>query len=113
MTAALPGALADIAAVAGHQAAMSVALTFGGRELYIPTPGWLAANPEYAHPLKRHLDADAFAMLTARLGGSAVYIPIAARACAVHLAARGQAAADIAARLHISTITVRRYTRRN
>jgi len=111
VTAALPGALADIAAVAGHQAAVSVALALGGQELYIPTPAWLSLHPEYAHPLKPHVDAGAFAALTEHLGGSAVYIPIATRACAVHLAALGHATADIAARLRISTSVARRYIR--
>ena len=108
----LPGVLAHIEDVAGHAATLAVALAHGGQEIYIPTPAWLATHPGYYHPLAPHLDAATFAALADRLGGTSVYIPLAARACAIHLAERGQSVAQIAARLHISTITARRYVRR-
>lgn len=111
MTVALPGALADIEAVAGRGAALAVSLGLGGQELYIPTPAWLAAHPDHDHPLRTYLGGKSLAELAERLGGGKVYVPLAARACAVHLAEMGISVSDIASRLHLATGTVRRYVR--
>lgn len=110
MTEALPGVLADIAAVAGREAALSVALAFGGQTFYLPTSEWLAAHPGREHPLREHLGA-ALAGVAGRIGGETIYIPMATRACVVHLSAKGVDTSIIARRLRISEKTARRYAR--
>jgi len=107
---ALPGVLAEIAEVAGRDAAIRVALELGGAETHLPKARYLAQHPE--HPLFRVLtDASAALRVAERVGGGSVYIPMAHRACAVHLAAAGEAAPAIAARLGIAVTTARRYMR--
>ena len=106
----LPGVLAEIAEVAGRDAALRIALAWGGGEIHLPKARHIEAHPE--HPLVQVLADRAAALRVAkRVGGGSVYIPMAHKACAVHLAAAGEAAPAIAARLGIAVKTARRYAR--
>ena len=105
-----PGVLEEIADIAGRPTAIAMALAWGGREVHIPKPRYLARHPD--HPLARLLEAEGTAFKVADyLGGSGVYLPRARRACAVHLAAAGATAVEIAARLSLSPSAARRYIR--
>jgi len=106
---AWPGFLAAVADVAGDDAALKVALTFGGRDLYLPTPAWLREQPE--HVLGGVLPDGAFAELVRRHGGMNAYVPMARRALAQRLALRGESTAVIASLLGVSRKCARRYTR--
>ena len=106
----LPGVLEEIAEIAGRPTAIAMALAWGGQEIHIPKPRHLARHPD--HPLARLLEAEGTALKVADfLGGCAVYLPRARRACAVHLAAAGATPGEIAARLALSPSAARRYIR--
>ena len=105
----LPGVLAEIAEVAGHDAAVALSLAYGGDWLHVPGPAYLAAHPE--HRLIAWLGADAAALVATRMAGGSVYVPIARCACARHLARQGVPVRTIADRLRTSTKTIRRYLR--
>lgn len=106
----LPGVLGEIAETAGRATAIRLALEWGGRDVHIPKPAHLERHPE--HPLVAILVAEGTASSVAELlGGNKVYFPHARRACAVHLAAAGADAKEIAARLGISRSAARRYAR--
>lgn len=106
----LPGVLEEIADVAGRPTAIAMALAWGGREVHIPKPPYLARHPD--HPLARLLETEGTAFQVADyLGGCGVYLPRARRACAVHLAAAGATPGEIAARLSLSPSAARRYIR--
>ena len=70
----LPGALADIAAVAGEEAALAIAAERGGTQVYIPP------QPDREHWLSRlvgHKAAVAIAdRLTCGVGGMRVELPL-------------------------------------
>ena len=106
---ALPGILAEIEAIAGREAAISVALEFGGEELHIPSREWLVRHPE--HRLMRSLAPDLALLVAARFCGASEYIPRARRACACWMTAQGMGTMEIAARLGLSRSAVRRYAR--
>ena len=106
---ALPGILADIAEAAGHEAAIKMALEWGGREVHIPKPAHLRGRA--THPLVALLGARAASAVAARVGGGSTYVPRARRACAVFLA-RDHSPAEIAGRLGVSPKVARRYSRR-
>ena len=106
----LPGILEEIADIAGRATAITLALAWGGREVHIPKPLHLVRNPE--HPLARLLEAEGTALKVADyLGGSCIYLPRARRACALHLAAAGATAGEVAQRLGLSPSAARRYIR--
>ena len=108
---ALPGVLEEIAEVAGHDAALTLALTWGGEEVHVPKPGHLERCPD--HPLASILAdlSGAARAIAERFGGSRIYIPQARAACARHLAGEGIPAGAIAARLRLSHRSVRRLIR--
>lgn len=106
----LPGVLGEIAETTGRATAIRLALEWGGRDIHIPKPAHLKRHPE--HPLVAILVGEGTASSVAELlGGNKVYFPHARRACAVHLAAGGADAKEIAARLGISRSAARRYAR--
>lgn len=105
----LPGVLAEIAEVAGHEAAVKVALEWGGRDVHIPKPGHLKRRP--THHLVVLLGSRAASAVAVRVGGGSTYIPRARRACAAHLVASGLSIAETASRLAISSSAARRYAR--
>ena len=108
-TAPLPGVLAEIAEVAGVDVAIAVSLAYGGDWLHIPKPDYLARHP--AHELVTSLGDEAARSVAARIGGGSIYIPMARRACACHLAREGVPVRAIAGRLGMSPTAVRRYVR--
>ena len=102
----LPGVLAEIEAVAGRDAALSLALAHGGEDIYI------AARGAQARDLAATVGgAAAWAAIVARLGGESVRVPLARRALVRHLADEGLSTVQIARRLRITRRTVRRYRR--
>ena len=105
----LPNTLAEVAEVAGHEAAIALSLAYGGEWMHVPAAAYLADHPE--HRLVRWLGARAAAAVARRMAGNMIYVPLAHRACARHLAAQGEPVVAIAARLRISTGSVRRYLR--
>ena len=105
----LPGVLAEIAEVAGREAALELAIAWGGTDIHVPKPEHLTRNPQ--HPLARLLNFGRAARIARRFGGGQVYLPRARRACALHLAAKGTSSAEIAARLGCTPHSVRRYIR--
>ena len=106
----LPGVLAEIEEVAGRAVAIEIAVALGGTEIYVPGPEYMRAHPE--HPLSRlALAHEVVLRIAGRIGGGGVYVPMARRACAEHLAAAGMSAETIAVRLGIALKTARRYSR--
>ena len=107
----LPGFLGVISDIAGRDAAIAVALHFGGRDLHVPTPEHLSKNA--AHPLLMlPLHTSLVFRICERCAGESVYVPMARRECVVALNRSGMDVDDIAARLGLSPKTVRRYLRR-
>ena len=104
----LPGVLAEIAGVAGREAALALALARGGDTLYVPRPDSI----EGRHPLAGAVGLDAARRIAGRYSGETLSVPRARRALVRHLAARGLGAREIAARLGISVSAARRYRRR-
>jgi hypothetical protein len=82
----LPGALAEIAAVAGEEAALAIAAARGGTQIYIPP------SPERDHWLARlvgHKAAQAIAdRLTCGVGGMRVELPLGPKGAAAELRAK-------------------------
>ena len=102
----LPGVLAEIEAVAGRDAALSLALAHGGEDIYI------AARGAQARDLAATVGGTAaWAAIVGRLGGEIVRIPLARRVLVRHLAGQGLNTVQIARRLRITRRTVRRYRR--
>ena len=102
---ALPGVLAEIADVAGRDAAIEIAVALGGRRLYLPRTG----RPP---PALTRIAGDRARLFAARYAGETIDIPLAHRAVARYLARRGFGTAAIAARLGIAQRTAQRYVRR-
>ena len=105
----LPGVLAEVAEAAGHEAAIKIALEWGGRDIHIPRPGHLKGCP--SHRLVVLLGSEVASAVSDRIGGGSIYIPRARRACAVYLVATGLSVAQVTERLAISSSAVRRYVR--
>lgn len=105
----LPGVLAEIAEVAGRDAALMLALEWGGLDVHIPKPEYLTHNPR--HALARLVDFGRAVRIAQRFGGGQVYLPRARRACAIYLAERGASPAEIGRRLGITPHSARRYCR--
>ncbi len=102
----LPGVLADIARVAGRQAAIKIALAWGGEEIYLPRDIHRTAQ---GRALAGLVGTAAARAITALLGGDSVYVPFARKALAAYLAGEGRSVAEIASRLSISLRAARRY----
>jgi len=102
----LPGVLAEMERVAGREAAVAVALRFGGQRIYIPKPGALTQ----VHALSLCAGPGA-RQIAAHFGGDTLAIPLANRELVAYLSAAGGSVRDIAARLRIHEATVRKYRR--
>ena len=105
----LPGVLAEIEEVAGREVAVALSLAYGGDWLHVPKASYLAAHPE--HRLIAWLGAEAAALVAGRMAGGIIYVPLARRDCARHLARQGMPVHTIADRLRVTTSSVRRYLR--
>jgi len=95
----LPSPLADIAEVAGLDAAMKLSLERGGARFHIPVGG---GDTE----LVRIVGEDAARRISARLGGERFYIPLAKRVLILWLADQDLSQEKIALRLKCSRKTV-------
>ena len=102
----LPDKLREIEEVAGREAAIALALAFGGQNIHIPR----AENLGVSHRLATALGPAAEAVC-GRFAGERIYIPKARRALTRHLALRGLDASEISLRLGISKSAARRYKR--
>ena len=105
----LPSTLAEVAEVAGYEAALALSLAYGGKWMHVPAADYLADHPE--HRLVGWIGAQAAEAVARRMAGEVIYVPLARRACARHLAAQGKPIVAIAARLRVNTANVRRYLR--
>lgn len=105
----LPGVLAEIAEVAGREAAIKMALGFGGRDVHIPA----ARNVRGEHPLRKCLGPIAMTAIAEHFCGESLYIPKASRAVVHNLKSGGLSNAQIAGLTGLSLSAVRRYARRN
>ncbi len=103
----LPGVLAEIAELAGREAALKLALAMGGEQIHVPRPD----NVKAGHPLAGAIGAPAAVLVSGRFAGESLYVPKARRALARHLHAKGTPKAAIAARLGVSIKTARQYVR--
>ena len=103
--AVLPGVLAEIAEIAGRDAALKLALAEGGKSIHVPQPGHL----QPAHPLCRATGPGAAKKIARQFAGESLYIPMARRALAKHLCGQGVPVAEVAGKLGISKSAVRRY----
>ena len=101
--------LAEVAEVAGREAAVALSLAYGGGWLHVPRPAHLVMHPE--HRLIAWLGAEAAVLVAARMAGDSVYVPLARCACARHLARHGMPVRTIAERLRTSPANIRRYLR--
>lgn len=102
---ALPGVLAQIAQIAGREAALALALACGGQQLYVPRPDRLDAS----HRLVVAVGPAAAGEISAHFAGEMLKVPMARREAARHLAENGLSRADIATRLGCSRRAVQRY----
>ena len=103
----LPGVLSEIEDVAGREAAIALALEFGGESLHVPRPSYLKDD----HPLVRALGAEAARQVADHFTGEVLYVPRARRFVVFHLVDQGKSTREIARRLGIGTSTVSQYRR--
>ena len=103
----LPGVLAEIAEIAGRDAAMGLALKKGGQDLRIPRPEKLLED----HPLAEAVGFEAARKIAKHFKGECIYVPMGRRALVCELLLRGWAHGDVASRLGVSVSVVRRYGR--
>lgn len=103
----LPGVLAGIEKHAGIEVALNLALERGGEMMHVPRPDHLHAD----HPLVRAVGFDGARAIAELHTGECLYVPMARRALAKAMSKAGRSPAEIAARLHISSHTARRYVR--
>ena len=99
----LPGVLDEIADIAGRDAALDLAATFGGSTLHVPAPGRV-----HRHALCHVLGDERARQVAERFQGEQVYIPQARRASVLRLRSQGLSRREIAKRLGVSDRTVRR-----
>ena len=102
----LPGVLAEIAEIAGRDAALDVALAFGGSTMHVPAPGRVCH-----HGLARVLGDERARLVAERFQGEQVYVPKANGASARRLRSQGLSTREIASRLGVSRRTVQRFIR--
>lgn len=103
----LPGILAEIADLTGRNVALELALTFGGRILYIPKPDHLKPG----HVLVDAIGIRAAALIAGQFAGNQFDVPKARKALVRHLAEAGDDNPVIAHRLGLTLSSVRRYRR--
>ncbi|MCY3878066.1 MAG: helix-turn-helix domain-containing protein [Rhodobacteraceae bacterium] len=99
----LPGILADIAAVAGREAAIDTAAAFGGLTMHIPAP-----ENVNGHELGRVLGEERALLISLHFKGEQIYIPMARRHVIRRMHSHGAGKREIARRLAVSYRTVHR-----
>ena len=103
--AVLPGVLAEIAEIAGRDAALKLALAQGGNSIHVPQPEHI----QLGHPLCEAMGLTPARKVARQFAGESLYIPMARRALAKHLCGQGVPVAEVAGKLGISKSAVRRY----
>ncbi len=104
----LPGVLAEIAGVAGREAALAIALARGGDD------GWdvpRSLDGAGGRDLAALIGPEAAEAVVRRLGGGPVSVPMARRAVGGWLSGRGFSTPEIAAALGVTRRAARRYRR--
>ncbi|MDE0028543.1 MAG: helix-turn-helix domain-containing protein [Deltaproteobacteria bacterium] len=104
----LERSLDGIAAVAGRDAALTLARRHGGRVIRVPTTEKALA----VQPWCRDLTEEAAAAIGKTFAGDNLYIPSAKKAVGRWLIEQGLSSASIAAELKVSVRTVQRWIRR-
>ncbi|WP_341893865.1 helix-turn-helix domain-containing protein [Ferrovibrio terrae] len=99
---ALPAALANIAEIAGREAALRLAFKYGGSRVYIPKK-YLGSD------IAQLLGNESARALAKHYGGESISIPIGKKALAFWLAEQGQAVEEIARTLRVDRTTVHRW----
>ena len=99
----LPGVLAEIAEVTSCDAALDIALAYGGSTLHVPTPERVGI-----HGLDSLLGRPNAVSFAERFGGEQIYVPKARRAVAARLRLRGLSTAAIAETLGVTRRSARR-----
>lgn len=89
----------------GDAAAAALIEALGGDRIYVPR------EPGADHPLVVACGAAAARKVADRWHGETVYVPMSRRFLVCQLRSEGLAVRQVARRLRISTITVRRYSR--
>ena len=102
--AAWPGILRTAADLSGDDAALALALEFGGQTIYFPKGAF-----RHGHPVSVSMGRAAADALCRSFGGERLYIPRARPQCARLLSREGIGPRVIAARLGTSVRTVLRY----
>ena len=103
----MPEGLAEIADHGGLEAALAIALAHGGRPWRVPAH----RDSEPGRELVELVGTEAAQALIAGCGGDVLDVPIARRHVVLWLAAKGWSVTRIAARLHMTAGSVRRYIR--
>lgn len=98
----LPAQLAQIAEIAGREAALRLAFEYGGSRVYIP-------KKHDGSEIARLVGAEAAAKLAGHYGGESIAIPIGKRALAFWLADQGKSVEEIARTLRADRTTVHRW----
>ena len=86
----------------GREGAVEFFLTFGGSAMYF------APRPQAGSMLANKIGLEAARQLGERLGPATVRVPTAKPFIAAEMRAMNASVADIARRLHVSDVTVRR-----
>ncbi|QDG74437.1 helix-turn-helix transcriptional regulator [Labrenzia sp. PHM005] len=102
MSRQIPAHIETYVEVLGHDLAIEFFLRFGGTELYFGPSPKRSMILDLTGPEK-------LAMLSERLGGGYVNLPIPKKWIAQQLDLRGLSRADIARKLHVDQSTVRRW----
>ena len=92
-------------AAVGDAAAAALIEALGGDRIYVPR------HPDADHPLVLACGAPSAREIAERWHGETVYVPMSRRFLVRRLRGDGFTARQVARRLHISIITVRRYSR--
>lgn len=100
--AVLPAALAQIAEIAGREAALRLAFEYGGSRVYVPRK---AGNSEIA----KIIGPEAAAALSGHFGGESIAIPIGKKALAFWLDEQDWSREKIAKALKVDRTTVHRW----
>ncbi|OSM06750.1 helix-turn-helix domain-containing protein [Magnetofaba australis] len=100
------GHIRRIAEIAGHDAAMKIALELGGKQLYIPT------DPTNSR-LEACVGEEAAAALSTALADEVIEVAFENRTLARWLFQAGWSMADIANRLRVSRVSIRQWLKGN
>ncbi|MFN3883252.1 MAG: hypothetical protein ACK4Q4_00660 [Rhodocyclaceae bacterium] len=98
----LPAALAQIAEIAGREAALRLAFRYGGSRVYIP-------RQFEGSEIVQIVGAEAAKALAGHFGGESIAVPIGKKALAFWLDEQGWSKEKIAVELRVDRTTVHRW----